>query len=93
MSTPWPSRELIAKTQEFDKPFKQPLYVDLQENDDFRPQPIHLGFRIGANYLVQYLQHLKEIGVNHVVLNLRFNTRNMEQTLEEIAKKVLPHFH
>jgi luciferase-type oxidoreductase len=89
--TQW--RELIAKTQEFDKPFKQPLYVDLQENDDFRPQPIHLGFRIGANYLVQYLQHLKEIGVNHVVLNLRFNTRNMEQTLEEIAKKVLPHFH
>ena len=43
--------------------------------------------------MFQYLQHLKEIGVNHVVLNLRFNTRNMEQTLEEIAKKVLPHFH
>lgn len=86
-------RNLIAQTQRFDKPFKQPLYVDLQENEDFKPQPIHLGFRIGANYLVEYLQHLRAIGVNHVVLNLRFNSRNMEKTLEELAEKVLPHFH
>lgn len=86
-------RELIAKNQTYDKPFKQPLYVDLQKDDDFKPQPIHLGFRIGANYLTEYLRHLQDIGVNHIVLNLRFNTRDMEETLEQIANKVLPHFH
>lgn len=86
-------RYWIAKTQDYDKPFLQPLYVDLQEDDDFLPQPIHLGFRIGANHLVEYLQHLKSVGINHLLLNLRFNSRNMEQTLEELSEKVLVHFH
>lgn len=86
-------RSLISKTQKYNKPFLQPLYIDLQKDDDFKPQPIHLGFRIGVNYLNEYLQHLKEIGVNHVMLNLRFNSRNIEETLEDLSKKVLPQFH
>ncbi|MFK8008762.1 MAG: LLM class oxidoreductase [Saprospiraceae bacterium] len=86
-------RNLVLKNQEHDKPFMQSLYIDLQKDDDFSPQPIHLGFRIGTNYLNEYLHQLKEIGVNHVMLNLRFNSRNMEETLEELAKKVLPQFH
>ncbi len=88
--TQW--REHIAKTQKYNKPFVQPLYVDLQENDDFKPQMIHLGFRLGANYLTEYLQHLESIGVNHILLNLRFNSNDIENTLEQLAKKVLPHF-
>lgn len=86
-------RSLIPKQQKFDKPFMQPLYVDLQPNDDFLPQPIHLGFRIGANHLIEYFQHLKSIGVNHVAINLRLNSGKIEKTLEQFAKKVLPHFH
>ncbi len=89
--TQW--RSLIAQTSTYDKPFNQPLYVDLQENDDFMPQGIHLGFRIGAKYLIEYFHHLKAVGVNHVMVNLRFNSRSIEQTLEELATKVLPHFH
>lgn len=86
-------RELVPKTQDYDKPFTQPLYVDLQKNDDFMPQPIHLGLRVGAHYLIEYLQHLRDLGVNHVLLNLRFNSRGIEETLEELSSKVLPHFH
>ena len=86
-------RELVAKSSEYDKPFMQPLYVVLQEDDDSKPLPIQLGFRIGANYLVEYFQMLQGIGVNHVAINLRFNTRNIEETLEQLAEKVLPHFH
>lgn len=89
--TEW--RELIATTQEYDKPFLQPLYVDLHENDDFKPQMIHLGFRIGANHLIDYFHQLQGIGVNHVMLNLRFNTMDIDKTLALLAKKVLPHFH
>lgn len=85
-------RALVAETCIFDKPFMQPLYVDLQEDDNFMPQPIHLGFRTGANYLNTYLHHLKSIGVNHVSLNLRFNSNGMERTLERLAEKVLPEF-
>ncbi|MEM5564720.1 LLM class oxidoreductase [Psychroserpens sp. AS72] len=86
-------RELIAATQEFDKPFMQPMYIDLHENDNFKPEPIHLGFRLGINYLIDYTEKLRSIGVNHLALNLRFNTRNIDATLERIAEKVLPEFH
>ena len=89
--TQW--RDLVAKTQNYDKPFMQPLYVDIQKDDDFKPQPIHLGFRIGVNYLTDYLHRIEDIGVNHVALNLRFNSMDMDRTLEHLAKKVLPHFH
>lgn len=89
--TQW--RQLIEKTQTYNKPFMQPLYIDLQEDDNFVPQPIHLGFRMGANHLITYFDHLKNIGVNHVALNLRFNSNEVEQTLTNLANKVLPHFH
>lgn len=86
-------RDAVAKTQGYDKPFAQSLYIDLQKEDDFAPQPIHLGFRLGIHHLIEYLQHLREIGVNHVALNLRFNSRRIEDTLEQLATQLLPHFH
>lgn len=89
--TKW--RRIIEEDQQYNKPFMQPLYVILEENDDFRPIGIQLGFRTGAKYLIEYLQQAQESGVNHVALNLRFNTRNIETTLRELAEKVLPHFH
>lgn len=85
-------RSLIAKRQEFTKPFMQPLYVILEKDDDFKPQGIQLGLRLGSNYLIEYLNQAKKIGVNHVAINLRFNANNMEKTLEDLANKVLPHF-
>ncbi|HAA11832.1 MAG TPA: LLM class flavin-dependent oxidoreductase, partial [Cytophagales bacterium] len=85
-------RDLVAQHSTYSKPFMQPLYVVL-EHDDFKPQPIQLGFRIGVKYLTEYFQYLQEIGVNHVGINLRFNHQPMEATLERIAAEVLPHFH
>ena len=89
--TEW--RSEIAKHHNYDKPFMQPLYVILEKNDDFKPQPIQLGFRIGAKYLIEYFREMQNIGVNHIAVNLRFNSRNIDATLEELAEKVLPHFH
>lgn len=86
-------RTLVAQTASHNKPFMQPLYIDLTEKADFAPQPIHLGLRLGVEYLIEYLNHLKSVGVNHIAFNLRFNNRNIEETLEQIAKYVLPQFH
>ena len=88
--TQW--RALVSKHDQ-SKPFMQPLYIDLQKDDDSKPQPIHLGFRIGVKYLIEYLHHLQEMGVNHVAINLRFNQRDIPKTLEQLAQAVLPHFH
>lgn len=86
-------RQIVTENQEFNKPFMQPMYLDLLENPDAKPQPIQLGFRLGIHYLTEYLENLRSIGVNHVAINLRFNNLHMDITLEEIADKVLPQFH
>ncbi|WP_327018438.1 LLM class oxidoreductase [Croceibacter atlanticus] len=86
-------RDLVSSYHNFNKPFMQPMYLDLQEDPNFKPQPIQLGFRLGINYLTDYLDKLRNIGVNHLALNLRFNTMAINTTLEQISKEVLPEFH
>lgn len=75
-----------------DKPASQSLYIDLVNDPEAEPQPIHLGFRSGTNYLRTYLKSLQEIGINHVALNLRFNQENIEITLKRLAEEILPEF-
>ena len=86
-------RDIVLSTSEYDKPFMQPLYVDLHANADHKPEYIHLGFRLGVHYLQELLMKLQHIGVNHVAINLRFSVRRVETVLEEIAKEILPNFH
>ncbi|WP_104399966.1 LLM class oxidoreductase [Vibrio penaeicida] len=74
------------------KPAMQSLYIDLVGDPNMAPEPIHLGFRTGINYLRTYLKSLEEIGMNHVALNLRFNQANIPITLERIAEELLPDF-
>lgn len=71
----------------------QPLYIDLASDPDAAPQPIHLGLRLGLNRLNDHLKSLEEIGINHIALNLRFNQRPVEATLEKLANHTLPHFN
>lgn len=86
-------RNLIPESQEVGKPFLQPLYVDLQEDEDFKPVGIHLGIRTGIHHLIAYLFDLQSIGVNHVAINLRFNSNDIHSTMETISNKLLPQFH
>ncbi|MEO0828240.1 MAG: LLM class oxidoreductase [Cyanobacteria bacterium J06642_9] len=83
---------LCGSDRPSDKPIMQPLYVDLTEDPDTQPQPIHLGFRLGVNHLRAYLKSLEQIGMNHVALNLRFNQSDIETTLKRLADEILPDF-
>lgn len=74
------------------QPVMQPLYVDLAEDPETRPQQIHLGFRLGTHRLRAYLKSREEIGVNHVALNLRFNQADIETTLKRLSDDILPDF-
>lgn len=86
-------RQQVRTYSAFDKPFMQPLYVMLEKQDDYKPVPIPLGFRIGIDHLIEFLYNLQDIGVNHLAINLRFNQMKMNETLEKIARDVLPQFH
>ncbi|MFA3919781.1 LLM class oxidoreductase [Ruegeria hyattellae] len=85
-------RSRIASLGCGDKPVMQSLYVDLTDDPDTSPQPIHLGFRSGTNYLRSYLNEIRSIGVNHVALNLRFNQADIETTMKRLADDLLPDF-
>lgn len=83
--------EWRSLTDEF-KPFTQSLYIDLTEDPNHIPIPIHLGFRIGRNFLIEFLEALKGIGVNHIIINLKYGQRPVEEVIEELGEEVLPHF-
>ena len=72
------------------KPFAQSFYVDLSEDPDERPTPIHLGFRAGWKAFLEYALDLREAGVNHVAFNLKYGRRSARDVLEEIGREVLP---
>jgi len=74
------------------KPFLQSLYIDLHENPDLKPTPIHLGFKLGRNSLIQFLQNLQSIGVNHIIINLKYSTRDAEEIIDELGTYVIPYF-
>ncbi len=86
----WQNR--VEKAGRPPQPIMQPLYIDLLDTHDAPPQPIHLGMRLGTRYLRAYLKSLEEVGINHIALNLRFNQRNIEQTLHHLAEEILPDF-
>jgi len=74
------------------KPFVQSLYIDLAEDPHAAPEPIHLGFRLGRNSLLDLLKNLEANGANHVILNLKYGSKPAEEVLEELGAEVLPWF-
>lgn len=72
------------------KPFVQSLYIDLSDDPDAAPTPIHLGFRAGRHVVLGFLESLRAIGVNHVILNFKYSTRTASDVLEEIGAEILP---
>ncbi len=75
------------------KPYMQSLYIDLEIDRKIEASRIHLGFRANPDYLVSYLSHIKKSGVNHVILNLKFNQMPIDKTIAYLGKEVLPIFH
>lgn len=86
-------RSRVSTFCETPKPVMQPLYIDIETNDDAPVTPIHLGVRCGVNRLVDYLDTLRSSGVNHVAFNLRYNRAGVEETLYKIVDRVMPQFH
>ncbi|AZM75429.1 LLM class oxidoreductase [Streptomyces sp. KPB2] len=85
-------QKAVAEAGGAAKPFSQSLYLDLVERADARPSAIHLGYRTGRRYLRTHLEGLREAGVHHVVLNLKYGRRPADEVVQELAEYILPHF-
>jgi luciferase-type oxidoreductase len=85
-------REAVARAGGGFKPFSQSLYIDLAANPHEAPVPIHLGFRLGREPLRDLLGTLAGMGVNHVILNLKYGRRPAGEVLAEIAENIVSDF-
>lgn len=68
----------------------QSLYIDLLEQPDAPPRPIHLGWSLGREPLLELLQRTRAMGIGHVVLNLKYGSRPAAEVVEELGAEVLP---
>jgi len=68
----------------------QSLYVDLLEEKNAAPRPIHLGWALGREPLIILLESYRRLGIAHVVLNLKYGSRPAAEVVEEIGSEVLP---
>jgi luciferase-type oxidoreductase len=96
----WAQEALVAQWRStlqilslFDKPFSQSFYIDLVENPLTELTPIHLGYRLGRNRLLEILYELQHVGVNHIVFNLKYGSRPASEMIEELGEFILPHFN
>ncbi|RJL08613.1 LLM class oxidoreductase [Paracoccus siganidrum] len=84
--------EALRRAEVGFKPIAQSLYLDLTDNPDALPRPIHVGYRLGRRRLIDLFGDLRTHGINHVALNLKFSRRPVAEILDEIGREVLPHF-
>ncbi len=86
-------RQAVAEAGcDFEKPVAQSLYLDLAEDPDEAPKPIHLGFRLGRNWLIELLGALEQIRVGHVAFMLRYSRRPVAEVVDELVREVVPRF-
>lgn len=74
------------------KPFMQSLFIDLTDEADTPPTRIHLSYRLGRQHLVGLLETLRDVGVNHVAINVKYGQRPASEVVEELGEFVVPHF-
>jgi len=76
-----------------DKPYVSFIHLDFVDNPDAPIERHHFGVRTGVNGLIKELNSMKAAGVDHIGLHFRRNELNIEQSMADIAKNVLPVFH
>ncbi|OZA26126.1 MAG: LLM class oxidoreductase [Hydrogenophilales bacterium 17-64-11] len=85
-------QEVIKQCGSVYKPFMQSLYIDLDASPSMPASPIHLGFKLGRQHLIELLEDLQEIGVDHVILNLKYGRRPADEVIEELGSHIIPRF-
>lgn len=88
----WQEASQIHSKDGRPKPFAQGLFLDLAEDPDFPVTHIHSGMRVGRNTLIDYLDRIQGMGVNHMAFNLKLSKRPALEVISELATYVLPHF-
>ena len=87
--------DILARLQEAagDNPvpgYGYSTFFDLDANPDAPYQRFYNVVRIGRNALLERLLHHRELGVQHVALNLKPSERPAQAVIDELGEYVLP---
>ncbi len=80
------------RTKEEFKPYGYAPFFDLDENPDAPVQASGNFLRGGRKHLIEFWQKQRELGLNHIIMNLKPSTRNAKDIIEEFGTYILPHF-
>lgn len=83
MVTEWRS----ATTQ--NKPLVQVMHVDLDEDPNADPTPIHQGFSAGSEWFLERMRAVRDLGVDHVMINIRSSERDPKTVIGEFGDEVI----
>jgi luciferase-type oxidoreductase len=70
-------------------PYVQVMHVDLDPDPTAGAEPIHQGYAAGVEWFRERLATLSELGVDHVMINVRHGGRDVRAVLDEFADGVL----
>lgn len=74
------------------KPYGYGTFFDLDRDPDMPLRPVH-GLSIGRKALIELWQRQRDLGVNHVALNLKMTRRPAAEIIDELGEHVLPLFN
>jgi luciferase-type oxidoreductase len=66
------------------------FHLDLADDPNAPFQPFRFGGRVGRKYLIEHLEQLHAIGVDHLAVLLRHSRRPVDEVLDELAGEILP---
>jgi luciferase-type oxidoreductase len=74
------------------KPYGYGTFFDLDRDPDAPLRPVR-GLSIGRRALIELWKRQRDLGVNHVALNLKMSRRPAAELIDELGDYVLPHFN
>ncbi|WP_177734768.1 TIGR03571 family LLM class oxidoreductase [Flavobacterium inviolabile] len=86
-------RNVLYDNDQASKPYITAFHLNLSADDDAPFKPHRFGGSVGINGLLPLLKQYEEAGVNHMALHLRKSETPVQEALEKIAQKVIPHFN
>jgi alkanesulfonate monooxygenase SsuD/methylene tetrahydromethanopterin reductase-like flavin-dependent oxidoreductase (luciferase family) len=73
-----------------EKPYAMAVRTHLAEDPGADPEHVHLGYRAGSEWFVDYFRELEELGVDHVLVSTAGDDseRELSRFAEEVAERV-----
>ncbi|KTG07775.1 alkane 1-monooxygenase [Haloprofundus marisrubri] len=78
------------RTKAGEKPYAMAVRTELADDPKAEPEPLHLGYRAGSEWFVDYFRSLDEMGVDHVLVSTPGVDPKTELTrfAEEVVEQV-----